>query len=156
MLNDNDSEDSYEGLQGIESSEDLENPAAYYSPMAEHSSLRSTDISQHSKSTVKRAISHNRSTNQHGNIAVNRAIAMKFVHDEETHIDDLDITFNSIETHVTSTSLRDSYDATNRVLEAIKIMTGEMERRVHEFGRNFRRESQRKVLLCFHKKNHYL
>lgn len=73
------------------------------------------------------------------NNKVNGAIMFTFIHDESTHIDDLDLAFNGIEIRVTSTSLRDCYGATKRVLEVIRIMTGEMERRVH-----LRSQGQRK------------
>ncbi len=77
--------------------------------------------------------------------SIRGAITFTFIHDEDNLVDDLDVTLNRIEVLVTSTSLRDCYGATKRVLEVIKIMTGEMERRVHTSGRSCRRESLRKI-----------
>lgn len=73
------------------------------------------------------------------------AITFTFIHDEANLVDDLDVTLNRIEVLVTSTSLRDCYGATKRVLEVIKVMTGEMERRVHTSGLSYRRENLRKI-----------
>ncbi len=74
------------------------------------------------------------------------AIRINFLHNETTCVDDLDVNFGNIDICVTTTSLRDCYGAVKRVLESIKTMTGEMERRVHEEGR---REFQSKFRYLF-------
>ncbi len=86
-------------------------------------------------------------TKSKGNNMEQGAIYSKFIHNEVTHVDDLDVTFMHIETRVTSIALKDCYAAINRILESIRIMTGEMERRVHEIGRSSRSDSQGKCII---------
>jgi hypothetical protein len=101
------------------------------------------DRSPDSYSPMTQSI-HKRNRHSQQKNKMKEAMKMKFSHDEDAHVDDLDATMNSIEIRVTSTSLRDCYGATKRILEVIKMTTGEMEHRVHQVGRKIRRDIQRK------------
>ena len=62
-------------------------------------------------------------------------------HDSAQHLDEVEIDIDSVLVRVTPTSLKDCAKGLRRVLELAQLATREMERKVHEEGRNARRMS---------------
>ena len=76
-------------------------------------------------------------------------------HDTVQHLDEVEIDIDSVTVRVTPTSLKDSAKGLQRFLELVELTTKEMERKVHEEGRNARRIGQGKRTLlimsvCLH------
>jgi hypothetical protein len=65
-------------------------------------------------------------------------------HDTVQHLDEVEIDVDSVTIRVTPTSLKDSAKGLHRFLELVELTTKEMERKVHEEGRNARRMGQGK------------
>lgn len=66
-------------------------------------------------------------------------LSASLFHDSEHHLDEVEIDIDSIIVRVTPTSLKDSAKGLRRFLELAELTTKEMERKVHEEGRNARR-----------------
>lgn len=60
-------------------------------------------------------------------------------HDSALHLDEVEIVIESVVVRVTPTSLKDCAKGLRRFLELAELTTKEMERKVHEEGRNARR-----------------
>ena len=97
--------------------------------MSSGAGARVTDNDSYPNSSPDNSSQRRRSVGEEG------AVILKFLHDETTRVDDLDVSFGIIDICVTTTSIRDCYGGVKRILESIRTMTGEMERRVHEEGR---------------------
>jgi hypothetical protein len=64
-----------------------------------------------------------------------------FLHNRLSHLDEVEVDINSIVLRITPTTLKDCSKAFRRIMELGHLVTKEMERKVHEQGRNARRRN---------------
>ena len=76
-------------------------------------------------------------------------LSASLFHDSALHLDEVEIDIDSITVRVTPTSLKDSAKGLHRFLELVELTTKEMERKVHEEGRNARQIGRLGKLLIF-------
>ena len=69
-------------------------------------------------------------------------LVVKFLHDDIQHLHDVEINMDSVMIRVTPTSMKDCAKGFRKALELIQIVTKELERKIHEQGRQARQRDQ--------------